>query len=369
MRLPVAAPWAAALLALVVRPLLGEEATLRLCSSRVDEIVGKAIRPNGPGAAILVARDGKVLHKRGYGLACLEHDVRNTTKTVFDIGSVSKQFTAAAVLLLVERGLLGLDDDVRKLLPELAEHSKERPIRVRDLLCHTSGLRDYLDPEFFAAHVKGDPAQLRTGDVLELLAEQKLDFPTGTRHHYSNSNYALLALMVERLTKKSLGDFLQAEVFTPLGMTSTLVRDDRGRVIRRRANGYVRNGWFGEFRDARNDMVIVGDGGVWSTVEDLHRWDCAIHEGKVLKPQTWQQAFTPGKRDSGKGHGYGFGWVIYQVRGRKLVWHNGQWAGFRSYLGRYVDDGLTIIVLSNNQSLGVEAIADRIAGVYLPVHP
>src|SRR5262245_21949837 len=175
-------------------------------SDRVDALIARHVKPNGPGCAVLVLRQGRVLHRKGYGLASVEHQAPVTPQTVFELASVSKQFTAAGVLLLVERGRLALDDDVRKHVPELPEFDPKRPIRITDLLHHISGLPEYLIGVFTA---KEDPARLKTADVPRLIAGKKLVFPTGTKWKYCNTNYALLALVVERVTGKKFSAFMR----------------------------------------------------------------------------------------------------------------------------------------------------------------
>lgn len=325
-------------------------------STAIDAIVEKHVEKGGPGAAVMVIKDGKVVHQKGYGMANVEHGVAITPKTVFELASVSKQFTAMGIMILHDRGTIGIDDDVRKILPELKEHDAKRPIRIRDLLCHTSGLVDYLG---LLEEFKGDPNKLKNEDVLKMLVDTKLEFATGTKWMYSNSNYCLLALIIERATKKTFRAFLTEEVFKPLGMESTTVFDDARALIKNRAYGYSKSRKGLSY--AHTDYVMTGDGCVMTSLEDFVKWDAGLREGKLVKAETLKQAFTSGTLDDGKEHGYGFGWGVDTHLKRRRLAHAGGWAGASTYIGRYVDDGVTIVVLSNLESFPIEPTATKIA--------
>lgn len=335
-----------------------------LQEAAIDAIVEKRVAKDGPGAAVLVMKDGKSVFQKGYGLANVEHAVPITPRTVFELASVSKQFTAMGILILHDRGELSVDDDARKILPKLPAYDPKRPILIRDLLCHTSGLVDYLT---LLDKQPGDPDKLKNEDVLKILAGRKLLHPTGTKWDYSNSNYCLLALVIERVTKSSFGAFLRREIFAPLGMEKTTVFDDARAVIKNRAYGYARtkNG----LAYAHTDYVMTGDGCVMTSLEDWVRWEGELREPKLVKVETLARAFTSGKLDDGTEHGYGFGWSVGVQRGRRLLSHGGGWAGVSTYVGRWPDEGLTVVVLSNLESFGAEAVAGRIARVMLQDQP
>jgi CubicO group peptidase (beta-lactamase class C family) len=328
----------------------------------VDDLVGRFIRPDGPGAAVLVLRDGRTLLARGYGLADVEKRVPVTPDSVFGLASLSKAFTAMAVMILHDRGRLDFDDDVRKHLPRLPEWDRQRPIRLADLLHHTSGLPDYFDLVFVQAR---NPHSATNADVLDVLTrEPRLRFATGSRHQYCNSNYALLALVVEQVSGQKFSAFLHDEIFQPLGMRHTLVFDDPELAVKDQARGYRRRRpGAAEVDPALN--LIVGDNNVLSTVRDLAAWDDALHNGRLVKPETLRLAFTPGRLDSGRAHPYGFGWVIERREGRPYIWHNGSWAGYRTFLGRWPEDKLTVVVLSNNDGLSPDRLGEQIAALYL----
>lgn len=328
---------------------------------------------------MLVVQDGKVVHRKGYGLADVERRVPITPQTAFELASVSKQFTAMAVMLLHDRGKLGFDDDVRKHLPELPQFDRRRPIRIRDLLHHTSGLPDYLEFEKIPARVRGKPTN---AEVLSELAKHKLSFPTGTRYEYCNSGYILLAQIVERASGRRFTDFLHEEIFSPLDMTHTVGFDDRRAPRRDRAVAYqaakessaIADGDLPEtiFRKTRADMMkaadagylVVGDGSVFSSLEDLAKWDAAVREGRLAKPETWKQAFTNLRLDNSEepDEDYGFGWWLeFDKAGRlSCVSHDGSWTGCRTIIARHLDKHLTIVILSNIDEMPVDVLEQRI---------
>jgi CubicO group peptidase (beta-lactamase class C family) len=324
-------------------------------SGRVDRLVQKHIKPDGPGAAVLVVYHGEVVHSKGYGLANLRKQSLVTPQTVFDLASVSKQFTAMAVLILHERGKLQLDDNVRKYLPELRPHKPGRPIRISDLLHHTSGLPEYVDLV--------DTAKATNEDVLKVIARRPLAHPTGTKHDYCNTGYALAALVVERASGKPFPEFLGDEVFGPLQLqhTSVCAGPPRGP---NRAHGYSKSD-DGKLEPAHGESPIYGDGSVFTTLEDMARWDSGLRTNKLVKAETLRLAWTPGRLDNGERFDYGFGWAIERTDGKLVVWHNGEWGGFTSYICRHVDDDLTVVVLTNRDGHDPAKIGDAIAELYL----
>ena len=329
-------------------------------SAEVDIAVTKVVGSGEPGVAVLVLEKGKVLHKKGYGLANLEHRVRVTPETSFRLASVSKQFTAMGVMILADRGKLSFEDDVRKHIPELPEDDKKRPIRIDDLLHHTSGLPDYTR---MMGEFDKPLAQVRNDDVVRLLSKKKLSFSPGTRHRYSNSNYCLLAVIIARISKKSFGTFLREEIFEPLGMKQAAVFEDPAVVIPNRAYGYRKAK--GGYRTSHSDLATTGDGAVFLSIDDFVAWDEALRKGKLVKPETLKRSFTPGKLDDGRPHGYGYGWGVARRRGQIVLEHGGGWFGSRTYIRRYVKDGLTIVILSGNDSLDPATILKPVVQAYL----
>jgi CubicO group peptidase (beta-lactamase class C family) len=327
----------------------------------VDEHVARHVQPREPGAAVLVVVGEVVQYQKGFGLADVEHRVPITPATLFELASVSKPFTAQAVMILADLGRLHFSDDVRLYLPDLHVEGGHRPIRLTDLLWHTSGLPDYLPL------LPGAPddvwARLTNQDIPALLRRATLDVPPGIRYQYSNTNYALLALIVERLSGRPFADFMREEIFEPLGMAQTRVMERIDQDLPGRARGY-------ELADGHVVLAeqlnrIAGDGNVWSNLEDLACWDFALRSGALLRPHTLAQAHTAGRTDEGEAIGYGFGWHMQPYRGRLCFDHGGGWGGFRSYYGRYASGGLTVVVLMNQGNADAEALADAVADVYL----
>jgi CubicO group peptidase (beta-lactamase class C family) len=329
----------------------------------VDRIVGERVRPDAPGAAVLVLVGGERLCCKGYGLADLDSGVPITGRTVFELASVSKHLTATAVMILADRGLLDFDDDVRRYVPELPVFLRERPIRLLDLLWHTSGLPDYLG--LLGGEGYDRLPQMQNGDIRWLLQGRGLEFPPGSAHCYSNTNYVLLAVVVERVWGRPFPAFLREEVFEPLGMTSTRVFDDRALEIPGRARGYVFE--HGRHRICERPSVVSGDGNVWSNLEDMECWvRCLLdNRGGLVSPALWSRMFTPGVLDDGERITYGFGLRIQTFRGRRVYWHGGGWAGYHNCFGLYDNGRLAVVVLGNDAALDVGEVADDIARCYL----
>lgn len=323
-------------------PSRGQAPTDAALRARLDTMLTETFPADAPGAAVFVAYRGQVLIEKGYGLADVEAKSPITAGTNFDLASVSKQFTALALMLLADWDQLSFDDDIRKHLPELPARDGKRPIRIRDLLHHTSGLPDYTG---FWRDKHSDFSRVTNDDVIDLIKDRPLNFEPGTKYEYSNSNYALMPMIVKRLTRKPFRDFLRDEVFLPLGMTRTVVVDDMSVVVPERAKGYRKAK--GEWQRAALDGPICGDGNVFSNVHDLGLWEQAVTAGRLARSATWELAFAPGRLDDGKPTQYGFGWSLGLRNGKRTINHGGSWAGTRTYLGRWPDDRLTVVVLSN----------------------
>ncbi|UOV03469.1 serine hydrolase domain-containing protein [Pseudoxanthomonas mexicana] len=308
-----------------------------------------------PGASVLVLEDGDAVFQRSYGLADLEAGVASSPATNYRLASVSKQFTAASVLLLIEDGVLTLDDRVRRWLPTLPVAAEG--ITLRHLLSHTSGLVDYEDllpPD--QAH------QIHDADVLRLLErEDRLYFPAGSDYRYSNSGYALLALVVERASGQRFAAFLQARIFSPLGMTATLAREDEGPPVTDRAFGYTLVGDRWERTDQSTTSAVLGDGGIYSSITDLAKWDAAWYDDRLLSAPSRALAVqaSTATPEPDVAH-YGFGW---RLQGR-MQWHSGESIGFRNVLLRFPAQRLTIIVLSNRDAPEPYGLARRIAALW-----
>ena len=308
-----------------------------------------------PGASVLVLKDGATAFQRSYGMADLEAGLATSPGTNYRLASISKQFTATCVLLLAEDGALSVDDPLRRWLPSLPASTGD--ITLRHLLSHTSGVVDYEDL------VPADQSrQLRDADVLRLLErEDRPYFPAGSAYRYSNSGYALLALVVERASGQRFPAFLQARIFTPLGMTATLAREDEGPAVRDRAFGYrpVDGQW--QRSDQSTTSAVLGDGGIYSSLEDLARWDAALYDGRLLSATSRALAFSPSTAtpEADVAH-YGFGWRLQGA----MQWHSGESIGFRNVLLRFPAQRLTVIVLTNRDGPEPYALARRIAALW-----
>lgn len=301
-----------------------------------------------PGASVVVVRDDKVVFQKGYGGANLEERVAATPQTHYRLASVTKQFTAAAILTLAERGKLSLDDSIRKYLPSLPSYTD--PITIRQLLTHTSGLIDYEDiiPE-------GTTRQLKDVDVLRLLeAQQPTYFAPGTSYRYSNTGYAFLALIVERASGRTFADFLNDNIFLPLGMKTTVAHEEGVSTVEHRAYGYSRtdNSW--TRTDQSNTSAVLGDGGIYTSVEELVHWLRGLDRGK------FEEATVPRVDTDKRGTRYGFGWRIADG----VVSHTGETRGFRNALVRFPKERLSVVVLTNRNEGQPYETAMKIAGLF-----
>jgi CubicO group peptidase (beta-lactamase class C family) len=330
----------------------------------LERIVTSVVDPDGPGAAVLVVKEDKVLLKKGFGLADIDKKTPVTPETTFELASGSKPITALAILLLELAGKLALTDDVRKYVPELPAYDDKRPIRLVDLLQHTSGLPDPVGT--------GTIREGSTADLVKWTADRKLLFTTGSRHQYSNMNYRLLALVVERISGKSLGIYLHDEVFAPLGMKRTVVRETAKVMPPGRATGYGPGGLLDggkKYAVLKNDFILVGEAGVWTCLDDMEKLDAALRSGKLLKAETLARAWTPGKKDDGTEFNYGLGWYVDKGKWGPEIWHSGGWPGFMTQQLRIVDHKLSVIVLRNwyhlqGRNTSIQ-IAERLANVVL----
>jgi CubicO group peptidase (beta-lactamase class C family) len=327
---------------------------------RVDKIFA---RWNGdtPGCAVGVGVEGRPALEKAYGMANLEHGVANKADTIFEAGSVSKQFTAAAVLLLAREGKLSLDDPARKHIPELPDYGV--PLTVRHMLQHSSGLRDWGE----IAALSGWPRTSRVhthAHVLDIISRQRsLNFPAGTRYSYSNTGYNLATVIVSRLSGKSFAEFTRERIFAPLGMTRTSWRDDYTRLVKDRAIAYSDRG--GEFRQNMPFENVHGNGGLLTTVGDLLRWNENAVTQKVGDAEFLRIQHEPGRFNDGTAHTYAMGLTIGEFRGVKEIAHSGSTAGYRAHLMRFPDQHVSVAVLCNVSSGAATQYAEAVAAVYL----
>jgi CubicO group peptidase (beta-lactamase class C family) len=329
-------------------------------AARVDAVMAEWSKPDSPGCAVGIVRDGGLALARGYGHADLEHGVANGPKTVFDIGSMSKQFTAAVIALLARDGKLSLDDDVRRFVPELPSY--ESPITIRHLLHHTSGLRDYTDLMALAGWQTDDWTTAE--QALAMLVRQKeLNFRPGARYLYSNSGYFLLSIIAARAGGQPFPDLARERIFAPLGLSSTHVHADHRQIVKDRAVGYSRQG--DRWTIAMSGWEQTGDGSVLTTVEDLARWVRNFDDPTVGGAALVDELLRKGRLATGEEIPYAGGLRHGTYRGLATVGHNGSWAGYRASLLRFPSEKTAVIVLCNAENAGPARIATRIADVAL----
>lgn len=311
-----------------------------------------------PGAAVAVVKGGKVVKIKGYGVATLEFGVPVTTETVFEIGSVSKQMTAAGIMLLVQDGKVSLDERISKYLPNTPVAWSD--VTVRHLLTHSSGVKSYTSLGGFSLSER-----MTIDDFIKKLSTQPLEFIPGEKNIYSNSGFNLLAYIIETQSGKKYIDFMRERIFIPLGMTKTKDRDPKN-IISLRANGYE---WRdGSYSGRDGDLTdLMGAGSIVSTITDMTKWEAALRGDKFLNAQSKKEMWTPYIFNNGKPSLYGFGWRISDVRKHKLIGHTGQTAGFGAAIFRYVDDDTTVIALTNLGESGMGSlIASNVVKNYVP---
>ena len=331
-------------------------------AKKVDELFAKWDKPDSPGCALGVIKDGRFIYKRGYGMANLDYNIPLSPQSVFYLASVSKQFTAMSALLLARQGRISLDDPIRKYAPELPE--LYNPVTVRHLIHHTSGIRDYLTLASLAGNQIEDVST--NEDALELIGRQKeLNFKPGDQYLYSNSGYVLLAIIVKRVSGKPLSQFAEENIFKPLGMNSTRYKDDRTMIFKNRATSYsVKPS--GGFSAVVTHFDLVGDGGLMSSVEDLALWDRDFYENKVGGGKDLiEQALVTGTLNNGKKLDYAFGLVVTEYKGLKVIDHGGAFVGYRTDLIRFPEQRFSVICLCNAENANAPRLAKEVADVYL----
>jgi len=327
--------------------------------SRVEELVrAEMAREKVPGVAVAVVDHGNVVMAEGYGRANVEHNVPVRPETVFQSGSLGKQFTAATVMTLVEEGKLALDDPIAKYFPEAPPAF--RAITVRHLLTHTSGIPDYTEGTI-------DLRRDYTEDELARMAfGLELEFAPGSRWNYSNTGYLMLGVLVRRVSGRFYGDVLRERVFAPLGMKTARIISEED-IVPNRAAGYRLVG--GELKNQEwvaPKLNTTADGSLYFTVLDLIAWEKGLRARAVLRPDSWAATFQPVRLTSGRTYPYGFGWVVDQAAGQSVVGHGGSWQGFRTQLTRYLGNDLTIVVLANLAEAEPDRFVSGIAAIFDP---
>jgi len=321
----------------------------------IDSLLTPYQKPDTPGASVAVLSHGNVIFKKAYGFANVDRSTPASPGTNYRLASVTKQFTATAVLMLIDRGKLKLDSRLTEVLPGVPAYA--RGVTIRHLLTHTSGLVDYEDliPD-------SQTVQLLDKDVLMLLSRiDSVYFPPGAKYRYSNSGYALLALAVEAVSGQSFAKFLKQQIFEPLGMDHTVAFEKGVSTVESRAYGHSRTETGFIRTDQSVTSAVLGDGGIYSSVEDLSRWDRELYSNRLLSPGLRKQSFTPATLNDGSKTKYGFGWDIASYRDEFSVSHTGSTRGFRNAILRFPDRQLTIIILTNRNEGEPIEIAKKIA--------
>jgi CubicO group peptidase (beta-lactamase class C family) len=375
--------------ALVALAVCSSAASAQVSSSQIDAIFTALKSSDAPGAAVLVVRNGRPVFRRGYGVTDLRTKTKIDAQTNFRLASFTKQFTAACIMLLAHDGKLHYDDHLTAFFPEFPAYGKS--ITVRNLLNHTSGLPDY--EELLMKQYPNTPPeqvpQILDAGVLKLLEQQSSgEFPAGSKWEYSNSGYAVLAMIVEKVSGKPFGQFLHDRIFVPLQMTKTLAYEKGKNEVPNRAHGHskkeetnkdeaqaaqAKTAEIWQETDQSPTSAVLGDGGIYSSLVDLAKWDRALRDHTLLSAVEMQPALTPveprggpAKFSDGATLSYGFGWFLDPYRGHKRMSHDGSTIGFRTTIQRFPDDALTIIILSNRSDQNPETLALKVADLYLP---
>lgn len=339
---------------LFVAPCAAQDAV----TAKVDDFIKTEMQKQRiPGVSVAVVRNGQMVLAKGYGLANVEHQVVVKPETIFQSASVGKQFTATAVMMLVEEGKIGLDEKISKYLGEVPDSWKN--ITVRHLLTHTSGLTGYPRDFDFRRDYTED-------ELLKMAKAAPTVFQPGEKWQYSNLGYVTLGILIGKVTGKFYGDFLQERIFKPLGMTTARIINEAD-IVPNRAAGY--NLVKGELKNQEwvsPTLNTTADGSLYLTALDMAKWDAALYGEKLLKKASLEQMWTPVKLNNGKTSPYGFGWAFGKVNEHRIIEHSGSWQGFRSFIARYVDDKLTVIVFANMTDADAGKLAYGTAAIYNP---
>ena len=360
-----------------------------LIEKATDAIFSPVTQENSPGLAVLVRKNGRTLFEKGYGVRDLRTNAKIDQHTNFRLASFTKQFTAMAIMLLVHNGKLRYDETLTEIFPEFPSYGKN--ITIRNLLNHTGGLSDYEDlmeaEEKLRGPLSSPEHQIQDEEVLSLLKkETKGKFAPATSWSYSNSGYVVLGLIVAKASGQSFGDFLRARIFATLQMDHTIVYQKGKNEVANRAFGHTKEGDVLKETDQSSTSATLGDGGIYSNLEDLAKWDDALRNHTLLGAEEMAPALVPAKLANGKPTlwptepnddnlhpgkpvSYGFGWFLDPYWGIPRMWHTGSTMGFRTMIERFTANHLTIIILGNRTDLDTEALAVKTADLYLNLKP
>lgn len=345
-------------------------------AKQIDAIFAAVTSPHEPGLAVLVRHNGHTIFEQGYGMRDLRSQLPIDSRSDFRLASFTKQFTAMGVMLLVHDGKLRYDERLTDVFSDFPEYGKS--ITIRNLLTHTSGLIDYetLMDKQFADKPWQEIPQIHDADVLTLMKRQTATkFPPGTKWDYCNGGYVLLSTIVEKTSGKPFGEFLRERIFQPLGMDRTLAYEYGKNVVPARAYGHTNDAGVWLETDQSPTSATLGDGGIYTSIQDLAKWDDALRNHTLLSANEMLPAITPvmlpgstqpvPKAEDGKPSAYGFGWYLDPYDGHNRMWHSGGTIGFRTMIERFPDDNLTIIVLCNRTDLDPGALSLKVADLFL----
>jgi D-alanyl-D-alanine carboxypeptidase len=326
----------------------------------IDAALTPYIKAGEPGVTVIVTKDGKPIFRKGYGMANIEHGIPLQPEMTLRLGSITKQFTAVAILQLADQGKLAVEDDIRKYLPDYP--TKDHTVTIEHLLTHTSGIKSYTSMKGFGAGLRADKT---VQEMIDFFKNEPFDFEPGERYAYNNSGYFLLGAIIEKVSGMTYADYVSKHIFEPLGMKNSGY-DDPGRIQRGRAEGYTRD----KQRQVRNANYMsmtqpYAAGSLYSSVDDLAIWDAAITDGKLLKPETWKRAFTPYQPKKGEPPGYAYGWSVREIQGRPAIEHGGAINGFNTYAVRLPADKIYVAVLGNEDAIEVSRshLGERVAAI------
>lgn len=330
-------------------------------AAQVDAIFADWDKPNSPGASIGIIKDGQLIYGRGYGLANMEYDLPNTTTSVFRIGSTSKQFTAACIVLLAQEGKLSLDDSLTSFFPDFPAYAKN--ITVRHLLHHTSGIRDYLTLASLSGLSDDD---FYTNETLMnwLNNQQELNFKPGEEHLYSNSGYWLMSQIVQKAANMTMAKYAKINIFNKLGMANTHFHDDHTAIVKNRSSGYAPTE-NGSYAISMTTLNMIGDGGIFSTIEDAKKWDDAFYNREVFGARFWNTMTTPGVLNDGTTLDYACGLGVSNYNGLKEVSHGGAFVGFRAEHMRFPDQRFSVIIFANRADANPTRMAHQVTDIFL----
>lgn len=325
---------------------------------KVDDLFSEFSNDECPGTSVLVSINGQIVFEKSYGFASLEEKKRVEMRTNFRLASVTKQFTAASIFILVQKGLISLNTKLTDIFENFPDYGKK--ISIKNLLNHTSGLIDYeeLIPDTAIIQVKD-------ADALRMMYEQSSTcFEPGTKFKYSNTGYALLALVVEKISGISFAKFLEEKIFKPLQMNNTVAHEEGISVVNNRAYGYSRtdSGWIR--KDQSLTSAVLGDGGIYSSIEDLYKWDQSLYKNLILSEELLGESTTRSLLNEGEKVDYGYGWHLKTYKGNEIVYHGGSTQGFRNVIYRVPSQKFTAIILTNRDEGEPEKIADQIFDLY-----